>query len=185
MTRRALRQKSSSNSISGASARVRISPRSCFACNSSSEYILVSSFAIVAYLPCADNPAILPAPGVHDKVIILVDMSQSTDTHLAVILSIVFGFQHGIGKNERGICKVYPVFVEVLAPFLFIPFKAHASILYKRIYDVKASSRRVVYRYRVLMQWTRHFSKWPHKARMISGMWEIIHKPRRRVQWHR
>jgi ATP-dependent phosphoenolpyruvate carboxykinase len=75
-------------------------------------------------------------------------MPQGTDTHFSVLLPVVFGFQHGIGKNERGIREVYPVFGEVLAPFLFIPFKAYASILYKRIYDVKASSSRVVTHFR-------------------------------------
>jgi len=64
-------------------------------------------------------------------------MSQGTETHFPVILPVVFSFQHGIGKDERGICKVYSVFIEVLALFLFIPFKAHAPILYKCIYNVK------------------------------------------------
>jgi hypothetical protein len=47
-------------------------------------------------------------------------MSQGTETHFSVILPVVFSFQHGMGKNEGGIGKVYPVCIEVLAPFLFI-----------------------------------------------------------------
>src|SRR5713101_3991910 len=116
MTIRALRQKCSSSAISGASARVRVSPRSCLACNSSSEYRLISSFAMVAYLPCTDHPAVFPSPCVYDEIILLASMSQGTETHFSVILPVVFSFQHGIGKNEGGICKVYPVFIEVLAP---------------------------------------------------------------------
>src|SRR2546430_827281 len=137
MTIRALRQKCSSSSISGASARVRVSPRSCLACNSSSEYRLISSFAMVAYLPCADHPAMLPAPCVDDEIILLTYMSQGTEMHFSVILPVVFSFQHGMGKNERGIGKVSPMFIEVLAPFLFNQLKAHATILYKCIYSFK------------------------------------------------
>jgi hypothetical protein len=64
-------------------------------------------------------------------------MPQGTETHFSVILPVVFGFQYGVGKNERGIRKVHPVVIEVLAPFLFTPFKAHANTLYKCIYCVK------------------------------------------------
>ncbi len=52
-------------------------------------------------------------------------------------MPVVFGFQHGVGKNERGIRKVHPVVVEVLAPLLCTPFEADTSILYKCLYDVK------------------------------------------------
>jgi hypothetical protein len=93
---------------------------------------------MVAYLPCADQPAMLPAPGVDDEIIRLTYMAEGTETHFAILLPVVFRFQYGIGKDERGIRKVYPVFLEVLAPFLRIPFKAHVSILYKCIYSVKA-----------------------------------------------
>jgi hypothetical protein len=64
-------------------------------------------------------------------------MPQGTETHFSVIMPVVFGLQHRIGKNERGIGKVYPVIVEVLAPFLFTPFEAYAVILYDCIYIVK------------------------------------------------
>jgi len=94
---------------------------------------------MVAYLPCADQPAMLPAPGVDDEIILLTYMSQGTKTHFPVLLPVVFRFQHGMGKNERGIGKVYPMFLEVLAPFLFIPFKAHVTILYKCIYNFKGN----------------------------------------------
>jgi hypothetical protein len=40
-------------------------------------------------------------------------------------------------KNECRVRKVDPVFVEVLAPVACIPFKAHACMLCKCIYDVK------------------------------------------------
>jgi hypothetical protein len=96
---------------------------------------------MVTYLPCADHPAVLPAPCVYDEIIRLADMSQGPETHFSVLLPVVFSFQHGIGKNECGIGKVYPVFLEVLAPFLFIPFKAHATILYKCIYSCKGNPK--------------------------------------------
>ena len=79
----------------------------------------------------------LPAPWVHDEVLILPPMPQGTETHFSVILPVVVGFQHGVGKNERGIHNVHPVVVEVLAPLLCTPFEADTSILYKCIYDVK------------------------------------------------
>ena len=53
----------------------------------------------------------LPAPCVYDEIILLTYMSQGTETHFPVILPVVFSFQHGIGKDERGICKVYSVFM--------------------------------------------------------------------------
>jgi hypothetical protein len=92
---------------------------------------------MIAYLPCTDDPTVLPTPCIHDQVIVLVDMPQGTETDFAVLLPVVFGFQDGVGKNERGIRKVHPMLIEVLAPFLFTPFKTHASILYKCIYDIK------------------------------------------------
>jgi len=64
-------------------------------------------------------------------------MLQGTETHFSVIMPVVFGFQHGVGKNERSVRKVHPVVIEVLAPFLFTPFEAHGNILYKCIYDAK------------------------------------------------
>jgi len=66
-------------------------------------------------------------------------MPQGTETHFSVIMPVVFGFQHGVGKNERSVRKVHPVVIEVLAPFLFIPFKAHVTILYKCIYNFKGN----------------------------------------------
>jgi hypothetical protein len=53
-------------------------------------------------------------------------MAQGTETHLTVLLPVVDRFQHRVSKNERGIGKVDPVVLQVLAPFLFAPFKAHA-----------------------------------------------------------
>ena len=64
-------------------------------------------------------------------------MPQGTETHFAVIVSVVLGFHHGVGENECRIGKVHPVFVEVFAPFVFILYKAYVSSLYKCIYGVK------------------------------------------------
>lgn len=64
-------------------------------------------------------------------------MPEGTETHFTVVLPMVFGFEYGVGKNERGIGKVYTVLVKVLAPFLYTPCEAHTSTLYKCIYKVK------------------------------------------------
>src|SRR5713226_6117885 len=123
MTTRALRQKSSSSSISGASGRVRVSPRSCMALSSAREYCRISSFSIFAYLPCTNDPAIVAAPCIHHNVIIVVHVSQGAYAHLAVVGARVLGFDHGICKDQGGIGKIHPVLCKVLTPFLFTPFK--------------------------------------------------------------
>ena len=70
------------------------------------------------------------------------NMAKGTKTHFPLIMPDVLSFQHRIDENECRIGKVYPVFVEVFAPFVFIPFKAHAGKLYECIYDVKRLTAR-------------------------------------------
>src|SRR5215472_10446866 len=99
MATRAWRQNSSSSSSVGASGLVRVSPRSRIARSSSSEYRRIASFAIVSYFPGTDQPARGPAPGIHHHEIVIFHVAQCAVAHLAIRLTVVYRFEHGVGKD--------------------------------------------------------------------------------------
>jgi len=68
-----------------------------------------------AYLPCANDPAIVPAPSVHDKVILLINMPQSPYTYFAVIVALVRGLDYWITEDADSNTKIYLMVFSVSA----------------------------------------------------------------------
>ena len=50
-------------------------------------------------------------------------MAQSAESLLAVIFTLVLGFDHGIFEDQRGVREVNTVIVKIAPPFLLIPFE--------------------------------------------------------------
>ena len=85
---------------------------------------MISFLAIFAYLPRADDPAIVAPPGVDHEVIVVVYVPKRANPNLAVVTPPVLGFDDGIFEDQGGIPEIDAVLVEISLPLFLVPFEA-------------------------------------------------------------
>jgi len=84
---------------------------------------LISFLAILAYLPCADDPANVATPGVDHEVILIVHVPERANPDLAVVTPPVLGFDDRVLEDQGSVPEIDTVLVEISPPLFLVPFE--------------------------------------------------------------
>ena len=84
---------------------------------------MISFLAILAYLPCADDPANVATPGVDHEVILIVHVPERANPDLAVVTPPVLGFDDRVLEDQGSVPEIDTVLVEISPPLFLVPFE--------------------------------------------------------------
>jgi hypothetical protein len=94
---------------------------------------LVSSLAIISYLPGADEPSHLAAPGEGHQKILIADMAQRAVSHLTILVPLIPGFEHGVVEDQGGEPEIDAVLLDVAPSLVLVPLEAGHYYVYTNV----------------------------------------------------